>query len=214
MTALVFTLEPNQICIAMDTLIVSIEDKMPLSFQRKFLSLANNNLLIAGTGSVDFINAWFKYVLSLSDLDDIEDLNTYASSVLQDSAEAAGGLDRHTATLYHLGYSKIQAKYVGYAYRSTANFKPEMMQYGLILKPVVHVEVPENVQHPGFLIDIVLEQQIQDRLHPLDQQVGIGGEIEFVKLVAGSSNIETVHRFASYDAEKRHIEFRENTSKH
>lgn len=53
MTALVYTLQPDQICIAMDTLAVKAEDKMPLCFQRKFLPIPDKNMLIAGTGLRD-----------------------------------------------------------------------------------------------------------------------------------------------------------------
>ncbi|MEK6663215.1 MAG: hypothetical protein AABY73_05035 [Pseudomonadota bacterium] len=210
MTALVFALQPDQICIAMDTLVVGAEDKRPMSFQRKFLSLAENNLLIAGTGLANLINGWFTYISSLSDLSDIDDLYLFAPNVLQASVAAAGGLGEITTTLYHFGYSKIEARYVGYAYRSTANFQSERLQYALGFKPQVRVEAPENIEFPRFMIEIILEQQRQDLLLPIDQQVGIGGEIEFAVLADGSTNIETVHRFASYESEKKYIECREN----
>ncbi len=40
----------------MDTLVVGADDRMPLSFQRKFLSLPESNLIIAGTGHASLIN--------------------------------------------------------------------------------------------------------------------------------------------------------------
>jgi hypothetical protein len=210
MTALVFALQPDQICIAMDTLVVGADDKKPMSFQRKFLSLANNNLLIAGTGLANLINGWFTYVSSLPDLSDIDDLNLISPCVLKESVRAAGGLGEITTTLYHFGYSKSEGKYVGYAYRSTTNFQSERLQYALGLKPQVRVELLENIEFPSFLINIILEQQRQDQLLTIDQQVGIGGEIEFAVLTEGCTKIETVHRFASYESEKKYIECREN----
>lgn len=98
MTALVFVLQPDQVCIAMDTLVVGADDKKPMSFQRKFLSIPKNDLLIAGTGLANLINGWFAYVSSLSDLNDIDALNRLATNVLQTSVRAAGGLGEITTT--------------------------------------------------------------------------------------------------------------------
>lgn len=210
MTALVFALQPDQICIAMDTLVVGAEDKKPINFQRKFLFHAESNLLIAGTGLANLINGWFEYVSSFLGQSDIDDLNLLAPNVLKASVLAAGGLDYASATLYHFGYSRDEAKYAGYAYRSTADFKSERLSYGLGIKPKVHVEADENIEFPKFLIEIILEQQRQDRLLPLGKQVGIGGEIEFAMLAEGIANIETVHRFASYEAEKMFMDGREH----
>lgn len=210
MTALVFALQPDQICIAMDTLVVGAEDKEPMSFQRKFLSLAENNLLVAGTGLANLINGWFEYVSSYLGQGDIDDLNLFAPNVLKASVAAAGGLGDITTTLYHFGYSRNEAKYVGYAYRSTCDFQSERLQYALGFKPQVHVEASESIELPNFLIEIILEQQRQDRLLPIDQQVGIGGEIIFAVLADGRTNIETVHRFASYESEKKYVERRES----
>lgn len=208
MTALVFALQPDQVCVAMDTLVVGADDKEPMSFQRKFLSLPKIDLLIAGTGLANLINGWFNYVSSLSDLSNIDDLNKLTPSVVQASVKAAGGLGEITTTLYHFGYSRTEAKYVGYAYRSTADFKSEKLQYALGFKPQVHVEASKNIEFPSFLIDIVLEQQRQDRLLPIEHQVGIGGEIEFAVLAERSTHIETVHRFATYESERQYIKCR------
>lgn len=210
MTALVFALQPDQICVAMDTLVVGAEDKKPMCFQRKFLSLPENELLIAGTGLANLINGWFGYVSSLSDLGDIDDLNHFASSVLAASVRAAGGLGEITTTLYHFGYSRAEAKYVGYAYRSTTDFQLERLQYALGVKPPVRVEPTENIEFPGFMIEIILNQQRQDQQLSIEQRVGIGGEIEFAVLSNRNTQIKTVHRFETYEAEHRYISCREN----
>jgi hypothetical protein len=208
MTALVYTLQPDQVCIAMDTLVVSADDKKPMSFQRKFLLLPKHDLLIAGTGLVNFVNGWFEYVSSVSDLGDIDDLNSFTPGVLRASVWAVGGLGEITTTLYHFGYSKAEAKYVGYAYRSTCDFESDRLQYALGFKPQVQIKSCEKIEFPDFLVDIVLEQQRQDRLLPLKEQVGIGGEIEFVKLANRTTRIETVQRFVTYESERKDIEGR------
>ena len=210
MTALVFALQPDQVCIAMDTLVVGVNDKLPMGFQRKFLSLAENNLLVTGTGLANLVNGWLEYVSLYLGMGDIDDLNLFAPDVLDASVKIAGGLGEITTTLYHFGYSKAEAKYVGYAYRSTADFQSEKLQYALGFKPQIRIAACENIEFPKFLIDIILEQQHQDRRLPIEQQVGIGGEIEFAMLTEGRTNIETVHRFASYESERIQIEHRKH----
>ena len=74
----------------------------------------------------------------------------------------------------------------------------------------MHVEPTDNIEFPGFLIDIVLDQQHQDQLLPIEYQVGIGGEIEFVVLTNRSTQIETVHRFDTYESEHQYIKCRES----
>jgi hypothetical protein len=192
----------------MDTLVVAADDKMPMCFQRKFLSLPNADMIIAGTGLANLINGWFSYVSLLQQVGDIDRLNELAPQVVRSSVEAVGGLGSITTTLYHFGYSKVEARYIGFAYRSTSEFRSERLPYALGLKPYVPVAPTDNIEFPGFLIGIILEQQRQDRLLPVDEQVGIGGEIEFAVLSGGVTRIETVHRFATYESERQHIESR------
>lgn len=211
MTALVYMLQPDQVCIAMDTLVVSSEDKMPLCFQRKFLPLQKQKLLIAGTGLSNFVNGWFNYVSSITSFEGIDDLNTITPSVLQAISLAAGGLGEFTTTIYHFGYSPEEAKYLGYAYRSTSDFQSERLQYALGFKPQVQIRQCDNIEFPDFLIEIVMEQQRQDRQMPIEKRVGIGGEIEFVELKNQTMRIETVHQFKSYESDRQNIENRLNT---
>lgn len=208
MTALVFALQPEQVCIAMDTLVIGADDRMPLAFQRKFLSVPNSDLLVAGTGHAGFVTGWFDYLQTLARLGDVDDVGSIAQSVLKASADAVGGLGTITTTIYHFGYSRVEDQYVGYAYRSTADFQPERLPYALGFKPQVQVTPTDDVQFPDFMIDIMLRQQQQDHSMPIPQQVGIGGEVEFVVLSGRTTHIETVHRFASYESERQHIESR------
>lgn len=208
MTALVFALQPDQVCVAMDTLVVGADDRLPMAFQRKFLPIPVADILVAGTGRADFINGWFAYLQSLPWLGDVDDLNVIAPKVLRVSADAAGALGSVNTTLYHFGYSMAQGSYVGYAYRSTADFRAEPLQYALGFKPQVPVPPIDNIQFPDFMIDIIVRQQQYDRKLPIEHQVGIGGEIEFVVLFKRTTQIKTVHRFFSYESERQHIDRR------
>jgi hypothetical protein len=208
MTALVFALQPEQVCLAMDTLVVGADDRLPLSFQHKFHSLPDSELVVAGTGLANFINGWFAHLSALACVGDIDDLNNIAPGVLKASADAAGGLGAITTTIYHFGYSRSDCQYVGYAYRSINEFQSERLPYGLGFKPHVPVTPTDDINFPEFLVDIVVKQQSADRSLPVQQQLGIGGEIEFAVLSGRTTRIETVHRFLSYDREKQHIDSR------
>lgn len=208
MTALVFALQPDQVCIAMDTLVIGADDRMPMSFQRKFLPVPESDLVVAGTGHAGFINRWFQHLQANFQGATFDDLNAEAPSIFRASVSAEGGLSGLTATIYHFGYSVRERRYAGYAYRSGHNFRSDKLQYALAFKPVVPVRLNNAIRFPSFLIDIVLEQQRQDRLQPIAERVGIGGEIEFVVMSHRAIHVETVHRFSSYEAESIHIKKR------
>lgn len=209
MTALVFALQTDQVCVAMDTLVFGADDHMPLAFQRKFLSIPDTDLLVAGTGHAGFVTGWFDQLQTLARLGDVDDVGFIAQSMLKASADAVGGLGPLTTTIYHFGYSRSEGQYVGYAYRSTADFRSERLPYGLGFKPQVPVPATENIQFPDFMIDIVVRQQEHDRSQPIQHQLGIGGEIEFVVLSDRATRVKTVHRFISYESERQHIESRD-----
>jgi hypothetical protein len=211
MTALVFALQSDQVCIAMDTLVVGANDKMPIYFQRKFAVFPQNNLVVAGTGLANLICAWFSLLQSLPEPRDIDQINETAPSALSSLADSCPGTDVTTATLYHFGYSSRERQYVGYAYRSEHGFRSDRLQYALGYKPVVKITPADDIRFPRFLVDIVLEQQRCDHLLPISERVGIGGEIEFVVMSRGAIHVETVHRFSSYEAESIHIEQRAET---
>lgn len=206
MTALVFALQPEQVCIAMDTLVIGADDRMPMCFQRKFLSVPEVDLVVAGTGHASFINGWFQRLQANLHGTTIDYLNEAVPSIFRASVSAEGGLSGLTATIYHFGYSVREHRYAGYAYRSQHGFRSDRLQYALGCKPVVPVTPNEDIRFPEFLIDIILEQQRQDCLLPITERVGIGGEIEFVVMSDRATHVETVHRFSSYEAESFHIE--------
>jgi hypothetical protein len=209
MTAFVYALQPEQVCIAMDTLVIGAENRMPMSFQRKFLAIPESDLVVAGTGHAGFINGWFQHLQANFRGATIDDLNKDAPRTFRESVSADGGLSGLTATIYHFGYSALEEWYVGYAYRSEHDFRSDRLQNdGLGYKPVVPVTLNSGIRFPESLIDIILMQQRQDLLLPLAKRVGIGGEIEFVVMSERTIYVETVHRFSSYEAEPIHIERR------
>ena len=201
MTALTFTIQPDQICLAIDTLVVSATDKTPVCYQTKFTVLPHLNLVIAGTGLVSLITNWFHFVNTSMVIRDIDHLNGFAPDSLLRLAAELEGTDLTTTTLYHFGYSNADSRYVGYAYRSANNWKSDPLPDALGVKPFVDVPSTENIQFPQFLIDIISEQRCQDLLLPQAERLGIGGEIQFVVIQNSVVTVSTVHRFESYDSD-------------
>ncbi len=193
----------------MDTLVVGADDRMPLSFQRKFLSLPESNLIIAGTGHASLINGWFQHILINFQIAAIDHINAEAPKILRASVTANGGLSGLTATIYHFGYSLVERKYIGFAYRSTKDFQSERLPYDCLgSNPEIKFELPENIAIPSLFIDLMKQQQLADKSLTIDQPVGIGGEVEFVVLRDQKIHIETAYRFDSYINEAEYIESR------
>lgn len=208
MTALVFALQPDQVCLAMDTLVVTSDDKLPLAFQRKFAIFHQTNLVVAGTGLANLVSMWFSALKALPEPMNIDHIVQNAPSALNALADACPGTEIITTTLYHFGYSYLENQYVGYACRSNQDFQAERLPYALGFKPVVPVMPTDNIQFPDFFVSIIEEQQRQDLQLPVREKVGIGGEIEFVVMSGCAIKVETVHRFPSYKSESEHIERR------
>jgi len=205
MTALAFTIQPDQICLAMDTLVVSAADKTPLCYQTKFSILPHLNLIIAGTGLSSLIANWFHFVNNNMVVRDIDHLNIFATGSLLYIEAELQDTDLTTTTLYHFGYSKTNNRYVGYAYRSAKHWESDQLPDALGIKPEVHVPPTDNIQFPQFLIDIVSEQRRQDLLLPQPERLGIGGEIQFAVMENGVVNVSTVHRFESYESDYKEM---------
>lgn len=210
MTALAFALQPEQVCLAMDTLVIDAYDRMPLSFQRKFMSIPESDLVVAGTGHAGFIYGWFQYIEANLRGATIDELDAAVPSICRASVNVEGGLSGFTATIYHFGYSAKEGRYAGYAYRSVNNFCSDRLQYALGYKPIVTVAPNDDIHFPDFLVDIILEQQRQDALLPISERLGIGGEIECVVLSDRTIHIETVHRFSSFEVDSIRIQKRKD----
>lgn len=192
----------------MDTLAIGADDRLPLSFQRKFLPVPERDLLIAGTGHAGFINAWFEHYQSHHRDEAIDKLDSSVPLIFRSSVEAEGGLSGQTVTIYHFGYSSAERRYVGYAYRSERDFHSERLPDGLGFKPVIQIAATDDIRFPEFLVNIAIEQQHHDNRMPLEERVGIGGEIEFVVMSDRTIQVETVYRFSSYEREVHCIERR------
>jgi len=201
MTALIYALQPDQVCLAMDTLTVSAADKSPILFQTKFAVLPHLDMVVAGTGLAAMVTQWFQFVNGNMVVRDIDHVDCFAPEALRKAEAECPGTELSTTTLYHFGHSLQRQCYVGYAYRSANKWVSEQLPYALGVKPPVPVPPTDDIQFPQFLVRVMLEQRRADQLLPLSERVGIGGDISFIVMRNRTVTIAPVHRFESYETE-------------
>lgn len=196
MTAAIFNLAPQQVILAMDTLAVTADTKAPFFFTTKFYPLPHLQGVMFATGAGDFADRWF---LSLQRFlaKDIEHLDEYVTSSLQALWRELGLSFEQSSTVYQIGYSEAEERYVGFVYRSTNLFKSERLGYGLFTKPGIQGATLQEC--PNDLIRLMELQRAADEALPTHEKVGIGGEIQMLVLQDRAMRIDTVHRFSDYE---------------
>ncbi|HEX5054190.1 MAG TPA: hypothetical protein VFZ65_20595 [Planctomycetota bacterium] len=196
MTAAIFFIAPDQVIVATDTLAVAGDTGSPLMFTTKFYPLPHLGGAMFATGLGDLAARWFgklqRFVAT-----DIQHLDQYVTPSLQEADRELKHDAALTTTVYHVGFSRTEGRYVAFAYRSTNDFKSERLPYGIATKPpVTDAEVS---QYPDDFIRVMTQQKQADDELPSDQRVHIGGEIQILTLQGQQMFIQTVHRFDDYD---------------
>jgi hypothetical protein len=174
MTVMNFALAEDGVFVVADTL-VTTETFQPGFFTSKVHPVPHLNGLICGTGSLGFILAWSRHVLGGMLAMDIAHLDEFAPASLR-AIHAARPEEKLTSTIYHLGFGEREDRFVGFAYRSTADFESEPLDYGTRIKP--RYDAPRELRaFPHDFVEMCRDQRsIQDRLPP-DERIFIGGHI-------------------------------------
>ena len=181
----------------MDTLALSSDDGKPLLFTSKITPLPHLDGLICGTGAMNFVVNWVAMVQTNIVAKDIEHLSMHTPDSLRTLWQKFQYPEQQTVTIYYFGYSKIDCRCKGYAFRSTNNFELEELKYSIGIKPpVLDIEVKEI---PEDIIRIIGRQKEQDEQLPLGQRLGIGGEIHFAVITPNQICIRVLHRFDDYE---------------
>jgi hypothetical protein len=197
MTAAVFSISPEQVIIAMDTLAMAGDTGKPFFFTTKFYILPHLQGVMFATGIGDLASKWFSQ-LERYRARDIHRLDDFVTPALRDLGNEFGLNEKLTTTVYHVGYSEQESRYVGFAYRSTDLFASERLEYGLRVKPPVEASPPQNF--PDDFVAIMKRQKEIDDQKPMSERVHIGGEIHLLLMQEGSMAVQTVHRFDEYDS--------------
>jgi len=199
MTALNFLVEPQRVCIAMDTLTVDPELKRPVCFCSKMFLLPHLEGVMCGTGALPVIINWFVTIQSRIVVRDILGLDHFTPALLRGVSRQCNLPPETTTTIYHFGYSQTVKEYRAFVYRSVNNFASEVVPHGLRVKPPVQVEEPERL--PEGFIQYIYRQREQDRQAPLKEQVGIGGEVQFLLMTPTRFQLVTCHRFEDFETQ-------------
>lgn len=209
MTALLCFLEPERVCLAMDTRTLELEaggGRTIGPFCSKFLLLPHLQAVICGTGIRALPIYWHSFVQQNVVARDVTGLDHIAEAKLPGFAAACGATKELTATIYHFGFSYDAGEFVGRAFRSTNNFKTEELA-----NPCFAVKPPEGIELtiafescrdkglPAGFIELMKQQKAIDDSRPFAERVGIGGEVQFLVMTTEAWTLTTCHRFEDYD---------------
>ena len=198
MTALNFVVQEHQICLAMDTLSIGVDDRQPLAFLTKYSLLPHLNTIVTGTGHGSMVADWMHYARCNVIATDIDHLNEYTPDSLRQIAENHPELQWVSATVYHFGFSNGRGRFLAYAYRSTNNWESEEIADGIGVKPQIDFLVDESFQLPAAFIELIKRQRDQDLSLAPEERVGIGGDIHFVIMNTDGIHVSRCYRFPSY----------------
>ena len=216
LTVLNFHLQEDIVCLVTDTIASNSEDMSPVFFTTKVYPTPHWEGLICGTGVSKFIVEWFSEAITSVLAKDIRHLNEFAPSVLRElfvKYQGYGNRDL-TSTVYHFGFDHNADRFIGFAYRSTADFVSEELKYGSGIKP--HPEDISSLEInaiPADLISIVHAQKLRDDSLPVQERVGIGGHLilylmQRVERDDGSYSVTTeINRFFEFpDYEEAYLQ--------
>jgi hypothetical protein len=196
MTALIYILQENQVCVAMDSLSLS-EDGKPLLFASKIFPFPSFNGVICGTGILNFVSSWVEFIRTQIVAKDMENLSMFTVDPIRNLWQSFHFGDQQKSTIYYFGYSKTSLRFKGYAFRSANNFEKEELQYSIGIKPpLLNVEIKEI---PNDIIRVMDLQKKYDDGLPLKQRLGIGGEIHLAVLSPGQINMFVLYTFSDYE---------------
>lgn len=197
-----FFLAPEGVVVLTDTL-ATTRSGSPHLFVTKCAIVPHLEMVVAHTGVAQIGHRWSHLLQTATLARDIEKLDQLVPGMLRSiTADVARELEDPgiTSTVYHLGFSEVRAEYVGYVYRSGADYVPEIMEPGFRVKPR---PLGQSTAPPDLAGMVELGRQLreeQDGL-PANQRIYIGGEL-FVTLLANRCiQVKRVHRFADFDAQ-------------
>ena len=205
MTALLYLLEKNKVCIAMDSLSIDGQTKEPFKFVTKIFLLPHLKGVICGTGSLDIILDWHFYIQKNVLATDILFLDEIATEKLCEISENCDSNCDLATTVYHFGYNERSSEFIGFAYRGANSFESEELIYGIGIKPFdgklekIDLEELQQKGLPVGFIELMQKQKEYDDNLPKSKKIGIGGEIHFLYLDKNQTLLAVCHRFDDYN---------------
>lgn len=207
MSSLNWMLLEDIVIVVSDTVAASAETRAPIYFATKVVPLPHTRSLIAGTGDAStMMNATFQ-IMAHSVCRNLGDVASGLPPILRRAAEGAN--DR-SSTIYLFGWDGGLGRMRGFTFRTSKNFSPEEMPYGLGCRPAF-AAAPPNVEGfkaddlaatDKFFIDLATRQrQVEDVKSATDpERAVIGGELIETRAYADGIMIRTIYQFADHAA--------------
>lgn len=172
-----FALLPDGVFVAADTLVTDQSFK-PSFFTSKVHLMPHLNGLICGTGNLNFILDWTRHILGGMLAFDIAHLDEFTPDSLRSLYAARPSQEREqmTSTIYQIGFDEGEDRFVGFAYRSTADFESERLDYGTRTKPGYQGSLPMT-GFPDDFVEVCRAQRFEQDTLPASERVFIGGHI-------------------------------------
>ena len=218
MSAVYLRVTDEVVITAADTYSIRAKTREPLKLADKFIPLPHLNMVLTGSGYHGFLLEWYQALQREAAPVGIEHLNEFAPGLLQETwlrfkrksdlpetPPGSGG-----SKICHLGYSERKDRPVGYYYDLKDDFAPTVVQPGNdYLMPKmegVHDALLEGDYTPQEqVIAFFCRAKELDEQKPVEERVGIGGEINFLKLTQQGHACLTIHRFDDYEETKKKI---------
>lgn len=197
MSSLNFLVQKDFALISTDTLALQPNTHLPSHFQSKAFPVLHLNGLICGTGINLLAIQWYSKVATSMLARSFPHLDEFTPSSLRDIASEIKLPTNSTSTIYHFGYDEFAESYRVYAYRSEHDFQSEELELGFGIKPQIEFTQTEDLIKD--FIDLITLQRECDLAKPLENRIGIGGDIHVYSMIPGRINIQLIHRFDDYD---------------
>ena len=183
-----------------DTL-ASLPGGIPRNFVTKIFPLPHINSLVCGTGTLETILEWVKFIELSAIADDIDQLNNISPNNIKDIHDRVTNGEIADTTIYHFGFSSRTKTYKGFAYRAKNAFRSEALVPGLGIKPPDEINLDEikdllSQDHFEALKKICISQKEIDDAKDKKQRLGIGGSV-YLYLMQGMNL--TVQHLMNYD---------------
>lgn len=205
MTLLNWELAPQHVMILSDTLALDDQDHRAGHFTTKIYPAPHIGAVITGTGISQVITQFYQHVLGMI-VNDVVHLTEFAPSTLREIWKHFKDQlpEGTTTTAYTFGLSEDDDVFTGFAYRSTADFEPHLLQRGMAVKPALAIEEMQGIDSLEAFVALCQKQQAQDRALPRMERVGIGGDLWTYLLRKSDSGalslkIERIQRMQHYD---------------
>lgn len=199
MTALIFFLNPQQVCIAMDTLATS-QDYKAAFYTSKIFQLPHLGMAMCGTGIQGFVADWFSQLVKGFVARDVSHLDQFIPISLRKMITQHNIDQENTVTAYHFGFSENDFCFKGYAYRSINNFDSEQLQYGIGVKPApIDPSGIDAINSVGGFIQLIERLRLEQITIPVEERVFIGGEIHFLLMNPSENRLFRCHKFDDYE---------------